>query len=135
MRILVIDIGGSHVKFAVWGKRTRRDFKSGEHLTPEKMVARVLASTRDWQYDMVSIGFPGPVIEGKPAVDPPSLAKGWLRFNFEQAFNKPVKIINDAAMQALGSYREAGCCSLVWARELALRLFSMMSLFPSNWVS
>src|SRR5688572_3752584 len=92
MRVLVIDIGGSHVKFTVWGKRTKRNFKSGEHLTPDRMVTRVLALTKDWKYDVISIGFPGPVIHGKPAVNPPSLAKGWLGFNFERHFKKPVKI-------------------------------------------
>lgn len=105
MRILVIDIGGSHVKFTVWGKRMKRTFKSGEHLTPDRLLARILALTKDWSYDVVSIGFPGPVIQGKPAVNAPSLAKGWVNFNFERHFKKPVKIINDAAMQALGSYR------------------------------
>lgn len=104
MKILVIDIGGSHVKFSIWGKREKREFVSGRGLTAGTMVRRVLAATREWKFDAVSIGYPGPVIHGQPAGDPPNLGKGWTRFNFEKHFGKPVKIINDAAMQALGSY-------------------------------
>lgn len=104
-KILVIDIGGSHVKFTVWRRYSKRRFPSGKFLTPHKMVEQVLAMTQDWDYDKITIGFPGPVIHGRPAEEPGALGKGWKRFNFEKHFRKPVKLINDAAMQALGSYR------------------------------
>ena len=105
MKILVIDIGGSKVKFTIWGKRSKRDFPSGTRLTPQQLVKRISAMTKDWKYDVVSIGFPGPVVHGKPAGNPPNLGKGWVSFDFEKHLNKCVKIINDAAMQALGSYQ------------------------------
>jgi polyphosphate glucokinase len=104
MKVLVIDIGGSHVKFKVWGQRAKFKFDSGRKLTPQIMVREVLAVVTQWEYDVVSIGYPGPVIHGRPAAEPPNLGRGWLRFNFEKHFRKPIKIINDAAMQALGSY-------------------------------
>ena len=105
MKVLVIDIGGSNVKFRVWKHARKRSFPSGKSLTPAEMVRRVSAMTRDWRYDAVSIGFPGPVLDGKPASDPPNLAKGWTKFNFRSHLKKPVRIINDATMQALGSYK------------------------------
>jgi polyphosphate glucokinase len=105
VNVLVIDVGGSNVKFAIPRKGRRLRFPSGKALTPRRMVSQIRALTRDWKYDVVSIGFPGAVIHGKPAADPPNLGKGWLCFDFEKAFKKPVKIMNDAAMQALGSYR------------------------------
>jgi polyphosphate glucokinase len=105
MKVLVIDIGGSHVKFKVWGQRGKEKFDSGKKLTPQILVKEVLAKAALWEYDVVSIGYPGPVIHGRPAAEPPNLGKGWVRFNFEKHFRKPIKIINDAAMQALGSYK------------------------------
>jgi len=103
-KVLVIDIGGSNVKFAVFGSDVKRKFKSGPSLTPGRMVKEVLAATRDWQYDVISIGFPGPVHEGKPVGAPKHLGRGWAGFDYRGKFKKPVKLINDAAMQALGSY-------------------------------
>ncbi len=105
MRVLVIDIGGSNVKFTVWGKRLKGKFESGKNLTASKMVKEILARTKTCKYDAVSLGFPGPVIHGRPADDPPNLGRGWTGFQFRRYFKKPVRIINDAAMQALGSYR------------------------------
>lgn len=104
MNILVIDIGGSHVKAMLSGSEERRKFDSGRDMTPEKLVDGVRALLGEWTYDRVSIGFPGPVKDGKPAVEPKNLGKGWIGFDFDQAFGAPCKIINDAAMQALGSY-------------------------------
>jgi len=80
-------------------------FESGPRLTPQRMVAGVKKVAKGWKYDVVSIGYPGPVLRNRPVAEPHNLAKGWVRFNFEAAFKRPVKIINDAAMQALGSYR------------------------------
>jgi polyphosphate glucokinase len=104
MKILVVDIGGTHVKILATGHRIARKFISGPSLTAKKMVSRVRKATSDWQYDVVSIGYPGPVLRGKPIAEPHNLERGWVGFDFEAAFGCPVKIINDAAMQALGSY-------------------------------
>lgn len=104
MKILVIDIGGTNIKMLAAGKDTPRKFPSGPKLTPEQMVEGVLAATKDWDYDHVSIGFPGPVLCGQALTEPVNLGPGWLGFDFEAAFRLPVRVINDAAMQALGSY-------------------------------
>jgi polyphosphate glucokinase len=104
-KVLVIDIGGTHVKMLATGQKERRQFESGTKLTPRQMVAGVRKLVADWAYDVVSIGFPGPIRAGRPVLEPWNLGKGWMRFNFGAAFRCPVKILNDAAMQALGSYR------------------------------
>lgn len=103
-KVLVVDIGGSHVKLRATSQGTARKFDSGPTLTPKMMVAGVHKLTRGWQYDVVSIGYPGPVLHGRPVQEPHNLARGWVGFDYEAAFGRPVKIVNDAAMQALGSY-------------------------------
>jgi polyphosphate glucokinase len=103
MNVLVIDIGGTNVKVGSSSGRTVK-FESGRSLTPKQMVARVEELTRNWACDVVSIGYPGPVRRGRPILEPHNLGKGWVGFDFEAAFKRPVKIVNDAAMQALGSY-------------------------------
>ena len=105
MKILVIDIGGNNVKVLASGQIEPRKFPSGPKMTPAKMVAGVKKLTADWEYDAVSIGIPGPVLRGQLILDPANLGPGWVGFNFSRAFGAPVKIINDAAMQALGSYK------------------------------
>jgi len=105
MKALVLDIGGTHVKVYATGRLEPVKIDSGRKMTPEKMVKAVLAVVGGWRYDVVSIGYPGPVMHGKPLRDPANLGKGWVGFDFQKAFGRPVKIINDAAMQALGSYR------------------------------
>jgi len=105
MRILVIDVGGTHVKVLATGHKERVEISSGPKMTPTKMVAAVRAATRDWKYDAVSIGYPGPVVRGRPIIEPVHLGTGWVGFDFKKPFERPVKIINDAAMQALGSYQ------------------------------
>jgi polyphosphate glucokinase len=105
MRVLVIDIGGTNVKFLATGHSERRAFPSGKKLTPKQMVSKVKALTQDWKYDVVSIGYPGLVSHGHPANEPNNLGPGWVKFDYAAAFGCPVKILNDAAMQALGSYR------------------------------
>src|SRR5208282_1134402 len=105
MNVLAIDVGGTHVKILATGQPARREFLSGPELTPKLMVAGVKELTKDWNYDVVSIGYPGPVLRYRPVSEPHNLAKGWVGFNYEAAFKCPVKIVNDAAMQALGSYR------------------------------
>lgn len=105
MNVLVVDIGGSHVKILATGQDGPRKFVSGPTLTAEKMVSGVKKLARGWKYDAVAIGYPGVVLRGRPVVEPHNLAKGWVGFDYRAAFRRPVKIINDAAMQALGSYK------------------------------
>lgn len=103
--VLVIDIGGSAVKILVTGQREARFVRSGPRLTPGRMVSDVRKLAADWTYDVVSIGYPGPILGDRPIAEPHNLGRGWVGFDFERAFGCPVKIINDAAMQALGSYK------------------------------
>src|ERR1700704_4358623 len=103
-RVLAIDIGGSHVKMRVFGRRELRQFESGPDLTPRRMVAQVHGLTGDWIYDAVSIGYPGVVLHGKVVAEPHNLGPGWVGFDFRKAFGGPTRIMNDAAMQAVGSY-------------------------------
>jgi polyphosphate glucokinase len=102
--VLAVDVGGSHVKMLVSGGRERRRFESGSELGPQNMVERVVDLTHDWAYDAVSIGIPAPVHAGRVVSDPVNLGSGWVGFDFGAAFGKPTKVVNDAAMQALGSY-------------------------------
>ncbi len=104
MNVLVVDVGGTHVKILVTGETTPRKIVSGPTLTAKEMVAAVKKLAGDWKYDVVSIGYPGPVVHGRPFHDPYNLGPGWVGFDFAKEFGKPVKIINDAAMQALGSF-------------------------------
>jgi len=103
-RVLAIDVGGTHVKTRVSGQRDVRQFESGPAMTPRKMVASVLKLTGDLRYGAVSIGYPGVVVHGKIIAEPHNLGKGWVGFDFRKAFGRPTRIMNDAAMQALGSY-------------------------------
>jgi len=103
-RILAVDIGGSNVKVLLSTGGERRRFPSGPNLTAQQMVEGVLDATKDWDYDVVSVGVPTPVTGGKIVHDPVNLGEGWAGFDFEQAFGKPTQVVNDAAMQALGSY-------------------------------
>lgn len=105
MRVLAVDVGGTNVKILATGQTEPRRFPSGPKMTAKHMVAGVKEITKDWKYDVVSIGYPGPVHRGRPAVEPHNLGRGWVGFDFKAAFGCPVKIINDAAMQALGSYK------------------------------
>jgi polyphosphate glucokinase len=102
--ILVVDIGGSNVKLMI-SRAQKRKFKSGPDLTPREMVSQMKPMLTDWNFDAISIGFPAPVRNGRIADEPKHLGKGWTGFYFEKALGKPVRVINDAAMQALGSYR------------------------------
>jgi len=106
VRILVIDVGGTHVKVLATGHSKWVEIPSGPKMTPAKMVAAVRAATAGWKYDAVSIGYPGPVVHGRLLSEPHNLGHGWVGFDFKKAFGRrPVKVINDAAMQALGSYK------------------------------
>lgn len=105
MKILVIDVGGTHVKVLASGRRAPVRIKSGATMTPRRMVTAVKRLTEGWTYDAVSIGYPGAVVHSRPVHEPHNLGPGWVGFDFRRAFGKPVKVVNDAAMQALGSYR------------------------------
>jgi len=105
MNVLVVDVGGTHVKILASGQKERREFPSGPAMTAEQMVHGVKESAGDWKYDVVSIGYPGPVLHGRPVAEPHHLGSGWVGFDYGAAFGCPVKVINDAAMQALGSYK------------------------------
>jgi polyphosphate glucokinase len=103
-KILVVDVGGNNVKMLATGQEEVRRFPSGPQMTARYMVENVLEATKDWEYDAVTIGYPGPVIRGKPILEPVNLGPGWVDASFDAHFHKPVKVLNDAAMQALGSY-------------------------------
>jgi polyphosphate glucokinase len=104
MTILVIDVGGTHIKLRAQGQDEVRKCPSGPTMTPTEMIAKVTEATADWSYDRVTIGYPGPVVDDVIQQEPVNLGKGWLGFNFVEALKRPVKLVNDAAMQALGSY-------------------------------
>lgn len=104
MKVLAVDIGGTNVKVLATGATAARRFPSGRTLTPDEMVWKVKQLAADWQYEVVSVGYPGPVANGRIVGEPNNLAPGWVGFDFEKVFGLPVRILNDAAMQALGSY-------------------------------
>jgi polyphosphate glucokinase len=104
-RVLVIDVGGTSVKILASGQSEIRSFLSGRALTPLRMVSEVKKLAADWRYDVVSIGYPGPVLQGRPTAEPINLGHGWVGYDFAAAFGRPVKVINDAALQAMGSYQ------------------------------
>lgn len=105
MKILAVDVGGTHVKILATGQKEKREIVSGPKMTARQMVSGVKKLAKDWAYDVVSIGFPGPVLHGRPVAEPHNLGAEWRGFDFARAFGLPVRVFNDAAMQALGSYR------------------------------
>ncbi len=104
-KILVVDVGGTHVKVLATGQKESRKIESGPTMTPVMMVQQVKQLVKDWPHDAVAIGYPGPVVHGRPLHNPANLGIGWVGFDFSKAFGKPIRLINDAAMQALGSYQ------------------------------
>src|ERR1700677_1429673 len=116
-KILVLDVGGTNIKLQATGQKQPRKIPSGPDMTAKDMVRDVKAAPRDWKYDRVSIGYPGPVTAGHPVREPVNLGCGWVGFNYKKALGCPVRIVNDAAMQALGSYHGGGAFFfLFWAR-------------------
>jgi polyphosphate glucokinase len=105
MNVLVVDVGGTHVRILVTGETEARRFPSSPTLTAAEMVARVKELASGWIYDVVAIGYPGPVLNGRPVAEPPHLGSGWVGFDYQAAFGCPVKLVNDAAMQALSNYQ------------------------------
>ena len=106
MNVLVIDVGGTHVKILATGQNDKREFASGPKMTAEQMVSGVRQLADGWSYDAVSVGYPGPVLHNRPVADPKNLGPGWMGFDFKTGFGRPTKVLNDAAMQALGSYKQ-----------------------------
>ena len=105
MKILAVDVGGTHVKILATGQTQKREIASGPAMTARQMVSAVKKLAKGWAYDALSVGFPGPVLHGRPVAEPHNLGPGWTGFDFASAFGLPVKVVNDAVMQALGSYR------------------------------
>jgi len=105
MNVLAVDVGGTHVKILATGQKEMREFASGPELTAEQMVVGVKKLAQGWNYDAVAIGYPGPVLRNRPVAEPHNLGPGWIGFDYEGAFGCPTKLINDAAMQALGDYK------------------------------
>jgi polyphosphate glucokinase len=130
MKILVIDVGGSHVKLRVQGQDETRKCPSGPSLTPSDMIADVRSATADWSYDRITIGYPGAVVDGVIQKEPVNLGEGWVGFDFEAAFERAVKLINDAAMQALGSYDGGRMLFLGLGTGLGSALVYNNSLLP-----
>lgn len=128
VKVLAIDVGGTSVKILASGQAARRKFPSGPTLTPSQMVSRVKRLAHRWEYDAISIGYPGKVLHGRPAAEPRNLGPGWLGFDFAAAFGCPVKLMNDAAMRALGSY-EGGTMLFL---GLALALDRLL-LLTTSW--
>jgi polyphosphate glucokinase len=106
MKVLAIDVGGTNVKLLLSGENTPRKFESGPMMTADGMVKGVKQLTKDWKFDAISMGYPGPVMRDRPLLEPHNLGKGWVGFPYERAFGCRIKILNDAAMQALGSYKK-----------------------------
>jgi predicted NBD/HSP70 family sugar kinase len=104
MKVLVLDIGGSNLKLRMSGQEQRTKVPTGPEYGPERLVADLAGATADWDYEVVTVGFPAPIIGGRIPFEPQNLGSGWVDFRFEEVLGKPVKLINDAAMQAVGCY-------------------------------
>jgi polyphosphate glucokinase len=130
MRVLVVDVGGTNVKMKATQARKSRRFKSGSALTPQRTVREVIRLAADWKYDAVALGYPGPVDAHGPTEDGGNLGKGWVGFDFEQAFGRPVRVVNDAVLQALGAYHEGRMLFLGLGTGLGSALVSERVIVP-----
>ena len=130
LKVLVVDVGGTSVKVLATGKRAPRKIPSGVHMTPLEMVQEVQRLAADWPYQVVALGYPGPVLNDHPTAEPKNLGKGWVGFDFEKAFSCPAKVINDAAMQALGSYESGRMLFLGFGTGLGSALITDGVLVP-----
>jgi polyphosphate glucokinase len=133
MNVLVVDIGGTNIKILATGQAEPRKFPSGPKMTPQQMVSGVKELAAEWTHDVISIGYPGPIQRGKVVSEPKNLASGWLGFDFEAAFERPVKLINDAAMQALGSYKGGTLLFLGFGTGLGSALVVEGIVVPMEW--
>jgi predicted NBD/HSP70 family sugar kinase len=132
LKILVVDVGGTHIKLYLEGQQQPVKLPSGPSLTPRQMVSEVLQTAKDWKFSAVSLGYPGPVLAGKPVAEPHNLGPGWVGFDFRKAFGYPVKIVNDAAMQALGSYEGGRMLFLGLGTGLGSALIADDVLLPAE---
>ena len=130
MNVLVIDVGGSHVKIMVTGQQAERRMDSGPNLTAAQMAAGVRKLARGWKYDRVAIGYPGVVVRNQPKSEPHNLGSGWVGFDYEAALGRPVRIVNDAAMQALGDYKNGKMLFLGLGTGLGAALIVDGALVP-----
>jgi glucose-6-phosphate isomerase len=130
MNVLTVDVGGTHVKVLATGQDEPRKFVSGPALAPAQLVRRLKKLAVDWKYDVVSIGYPGPVLHGMPVAEPHNLSSGWVGFDYEKALDCPVKLINDAALQALGSYRNGRMLFLGFGTGLGTALITNGAIAP-----
>ncbi len=128
-KVLVVDIGGTNVKLHI-SPRDQRKFPSGPEMTPKEMLRNFKKAVEDWRFEAISIGFPAPIRQGRILRDPKHLGKGWSRFDIRNAFGKPTQVINDAAMQALGSYRGKRMLFLGLGTGLGSALVWEKTLFP-----
>jgi polyphosphate glucokinase len=128
--VLVIDVGGTRVKLRASGSEEVRRFRSGRDLTPDRFMEEVGRKTGDWHYNVVSIGYPGSVAGGTPIAEPGNLGPGWVDFDFETAFNRPVRVTNDAILQALGAYRSGRMLFLGLGTGVGSALVSEHVLIP-----
>jgi polyphosphate glucokinase len=133
MKVLAVDVGGTNVKILATGQTARRKFPSGSALTALQMASKVKKLAHDWEYDTVSIGYPGSVLRGQPATEPRNLGSGWVGFDFEAAFGCPVRLMNDAAMQALGSYKGGRMLFLGLGTGLGATLVVDDVVVPMEW--
>ena len=130
MKVLVVDVGGTSVKLLLSGQQKLRKFRSGPELTAQQMVAGVLTAAKGWRYDAVSLGYPGPVSRGALLAEPKNLGAGWVGFDFTKAFGCPVRLINDAAMQALGGYERGRMLFLGLGTGLGSALIADRVIMP-----
>jgi polyphosphate glucokinase len=129
-RVLVIDVGGTSVKILATGEKQPRKFPSGPKMTPKMMVAGVKKLADGWQYDRIAIGYPGAIRNGRPVREPHNIAPGWMRFDFQAAFGCPVRMINDAAMQALGGYNSGKLLFLGLGTGLGTAMIAQGHVLP-----
>jgi polyphosphate glucokinase len=130
VKVLAIDVGETNIKVLASGEKEPRSFPSGPKLTPKQMVSGVKDIAKDWKFDVVSIGYPGRIHQGRPVAEPHNLARGWVGFDFRAAFGCPVKIINDAAMQALGGYESGTLLFLGFGTGLGSALVAEGTIVP-----
>lgn len=130
MKVLVIDVGGTNIKLLATGQEEPVKIPSGKLLTPQELIAQVKSNTTDWEYEAITLGLPCPIRNGKPCTEPVNLGPGWLGFDFAAQFDKPIKLINDAAMQALGSYEGGHMLFIGLGTGMGTAIVGVQAIFP-----